>query len=110
MATFHPSLCPPSHKFNFFSFDAFASDDHRSPVLLFQSLVYGQPARPKVLGYRGARIGGRMLDVGPIDVLSGELQVDLDRLPGVTGIPHNQAADDVHIVRVNMFYSLDGRV
>ena len=43
-----------------------------------------------------------MLDVGPVDVTAGELEVGFDRFASVVGIADDQAADDVHAVAVQM--------
>ena len=64
------------------------------------------PRAAEVLRHRRARVRRGMLDVGPVDVATGEFEIGLDRLARVVGVADDQAADHVHAVAVQV---LDGR-
>jgi hypothetical protein len=51
-----------------------------------------------------------MLDGRPIDVTLGEEQVSLYRLARVTRVPHNQSANHIHPILMNIFDGFDRRV
>ena len=48
-----------------------------------------------------------MLDIGPIHVASGEFQIGLDRFSRVVWIPNDQAADNIHLILVDVVDRLD---
>ena len=51
-----------------------------------------------------------MLNIRPVDVSLGKTQISLDRFAGVTRVPDNQTADDIHLIPVNIFDRLNRRI
>ena len=57
-------------------------------------VVHDEPTLAKVTCHRRSGIRRRMLNVGPVHVLSREGEIGLDRCPRVVGISDDQSADD----------------
>src|SRR5712692_2008119 len=69
-------------------------------VVLFQSLIHDQAALAKILSHGRTRIGRGVLDVRPVHVVAGEVEVSLNGFKGVLRVPDDQSTDYVHLVLV----------
>jgi hypothetical protein len=106
MTDLDPALGPPSQELNLLGVEVFAADHGRRAVILLQSFIDDEAAGAEVLGHRRPGIGSRVLNVGIVHPAVGEGEIRLDRLAGVGGIAHDEAADDIQAFAVQV---LDGR-
>src|SRR5215211_5417928 len=87
-----------------------SADDGGRSVVLLDSLALDQPLLTEIPRHRRARIGHRVLDVRPVDILAREPQVRVDRRPGVVRVADDEATDDVHSVLVDEANGIERRV
>jgi len=100
MAHLHPPLGLPSQVLDVFRVQMRAARDSRRAVILFDALVDDQTAFDEVACHRRARIRRGMLNVGPVHVLTGEVEIGGNRIRRVIWIADDEAADDDHAVAV----------
>jgi hypothetical protein len=75
------------HRMNsIFTLHVLAPHHGRRAVILLDAIVADQPATSQVTLQLRPRIGGRMLDIWPVDATPGELQVRLDSFAGVVRV------------------------
>jgi len=84
--------------FDFFRGEVRAARDSGRPVVLVDAVIDHQAALDEIARHRCARIGRRMLDVRPVDVLPREGEVGVDRLRRIVRIADDQPANDEHAV------------
>jgi|GEM_PF-4350661 len=65
-------------------------------------LVDDEPLVAKLFGHRRARIRRRVLDIRPVDVLTGKRKIRFDRFDGIIWAPENQPAYDEHLIAVQV--------
>src|SRR5215510_9364154 len=105
-----PALGPPSQKFDLLGLEVLAANHRGRAVVLLQPLIDDEPAVAELFGHRRPGIGRWVLDIGIVHPAMSEGEVRFDRLAGVVGVAHDEAADDVHPVAVQVFDGRDGRV
>src|SRR5688572_6997405 len=110
MAQLHPALGPPPQKFDFARRHMFRSNDSRRPVIVRHILVNDEVLVAKLLCHWRAWVWCRVLDVRPVDVLTGKCQIGLDCLACVVGTSYDQATDDEEAVAMEMLDRFDRRV
>src|SRR5713101_5199368 len=102
VADLHPALRPPAEELDLVGRHVLAPDDGGRPVVLLEVLTDDEPPLAELPGHGRPRVGGGVLDVGVVHPAAGEGEVGFDRLPGVVGIPHDEAAHHVHPVPVEV--------
>jgi len=96
----HPALGPPAHELDFLRGEVRAARDSGRTVVLIDAVIDHQAALDEIARHRCARIGRRMLDVGPVDILPREGEVGVNRLRRIVRIADDQPANDEHAVTV----------
>ncbi len=71
----HLTLGPPAHEFNLIGRKIVAAHNGRGSIIFLPPLTHDQIARPQLCAQRSAGVGGRVLNVRPIDVPAGKFEV-----------------------------------
>src|ERR1043166_9874001 len=106
----HPPFGLPSEEFDFERVQMFRTYDGSGAVVMRDVLIHDESAIAELRGHRRARLRRRMLDVRPVDVLTRELEVGLDRCTRIPGTAAAEDAEDEDAVTMKMFDRVDGRV
>src|SRR4030095_12461506 len=80
----------------------------RRTVVVLRIVVDDQSAATKILSHRRARVRGRMLNVGPVDVMPRKFEIGLDRFARVVRVADDETADDIHFIPVKGFDGFQG--
>src|SRR6187200_324551 len=110
MPYLHPSLRPPPQELDLSRRHMLRSNHSRRAVIVRHVFVGNQVLLTELLRHRGARVRCRMLNVRPVDILPGELEIRLDRFARVVRIADDQAADDEQAVSMEVLDGLDGGI
>src|SRR5262245_52714548 len=110
MADLHPALHLPSHVFGFFRGYVFSLYYPCRAIVLLESLVDDESPVTKVLRHRRTRIWRRVLNVRPVDIFPGKLEIGLDRFNGVVRIPYNQSANYIHDILMYVIDCFQGSI
>src|SRR5271154_2801779 len=106
----HPALRLPAHEFYFFGGQVLGSPHGRGAALSPEPLVHDQALIAEVFGHGGARIRGWVLNVRPVDVMTGKFEVRFDRVTGIAPIAEEQSPTHKHLVAADVIDSSQGSV
>ena len=94
----HPSFSLPSQELDVLGVEMRAARHRGRAVVLLHPLVDDEAALAEVARHRRPRVGRRVLNVRPVDVLARESEVGRDGLARIVGIADDKSADDEHAV------------
>jgi len=94
----HPAFRLPSQEFDLAGRQMRGARHGGRPVVLLDAEIDDQVPLDEIACHRRAGIRGRVLNVGPVHVLSREREVRRDCVRGVVRIADNQTANHEHAV------------